>query len=89
MQRSADFAGAALRIELFGDRERVWINFDHRIQLRPVAVDFSDAFEIRLNQTARGAPSVSLLRLELRDADFLEFVTLHRECGQHTSKIEP
>jgi hypothetical protein len=72
VQRAAHLAGSAFGIERFGDRQRIGVEFDHRIDARPGTVDALDARQIGAHQILRTHAAGSLGGGELFDAGFLD-----------------
>jgi hypothetical protein len=65
VEGAAHLAGPALVVQLLRECERVRIELDHGIQLRPGLIYLGDAVEIGLGQLHRGQPAASHLRLQI------------------------
>ena len=59
VQRAAELTRLALGVELSGDGQSIGIDFDNRVQARPVLVDGGDAGEIDFYKTLAGQLTTS------------------------------
>ncbi len=72
MEGSTAGAGGEFTVELIGDRERVRVDLDDRIELGTVAIDRFDARQIDLNDLAAGQPPRVHRRAHLGNRDLFD-----------------
>ena len=73
VERSAESASAALRVEFIGDFERVRVDLDHRAQFGALPVHRFDALDVGLGDGAGGVFARLHHALEVIGGDLVEF----------------
>ena len=81
MQQPADMSSSSLAIELFGDAQRIRVDFEHAAQARPSLIHRRDAREIVLYDLPRCRLATVQPGLEPSNADFLEAIIGRHRAG--------
>src|SRR5437016_11377691 len=85
MKRSADVTGFTFIVEAIGDRNRVWIGLNHRVQCR---IELLNTIQITSHQIVRRELAVRHRGLQLRNCRFDKRETASTKRGAFEERVK-